>query len=167
MICQNCNAQLDDNATFCTNCGTTQATTQAQPQYFRPALQLNTSRSLCKMFFLSLITFGIYGIVNYSRMADEINIVASRYDGKKTAPYFVMLILTCYTMGIFAFVWMHNFANRIGNEARRRGYATDFGAKDFWLWNILGGLIIVGPFIYLHKLTKNMNMINESYNYYG
>ena len=27
-----------------------------------------------------------------------------------------------------------------------------FNATDFWLWNILGSLIVVGPFIYVHKL---------------
>ncbi len=100
-------------------------------------------------------------------MADEINITASRYDGRKTMPYFAMLALAPITYSIITLVWMHNFTNRIGTEARRRGYTTDFGAKDFWLWNVLGSFIIVGPFIYLHKLTKNMNMVNASYNYYG
>lgn len=165
MVCKNCNHEIPNDSSFCPICNTAQEV--AQPQYTRPALQFNTNRSLCKMFFLSLITFGIYGMVNWSQMADEINMVASRYDGRKTMPYFAMLALTPITYCILTLVWMHNFANRIGTEARRRGYTTDFGAKDFWLWNVLGSFIIVGPFVYLHKITKTMNMVNASYNYYG
>lgn len=143
------------------------APAQNTPAPCGPALKFATDRSLAKMFFLSLITLGIYGMVHQSRMADEINIVASRYDGRKTMPFFSMTFASPYTLFILLFVWNHKFANRIGDEARRRGYNTSFGAKDYWLWNILGSLIIVGPFIYTHKLCKNMNMVNESYNYYG
>lgn len=183
MKCLNCGAEMADGAVYCASCGyqnehstggaegttvlnQSMYTPQPQVQY-GPALKFATNRSLVKMFFLSMITFGIYGMVHQSRMADEINMVASRYDGKKTMPYFAMIFASVYTLGILMLVWNHNFANRIGNEARRRGYNTSFGAGDFWLWNVLGSLIIVGPFIYLHRLCKNMNMVNESYNYYG
>lgn len=136
-------------------------------QSISPALKLDTNRSLVKMIFLSLITFGIYGIVIWSRIVDEINITASRYDGKKTCPYFATLWLTMLTYGIFALVWQHNFSNRVGAEVKRRGYDYNFSASDFWLWGILGSLIIVGPLVYCHKLMKAMNMINENYNIYG
>ena len=137
------------------------------PNYYAPALQLATHRGLAKMIFLSLITFGIYGMVIWSRIADEINIVASRYDGKKTCPYFVAGYLSVLTLGIYSFVWMHNFSARVGAEVRRRGYNYSFGAKDFWLWGMLGSLIFIGPFVYCHKLMKSMNMINASFNVYG
>lgn len=132
-----------------------------------PALQLPTGRSLVKMIFLSLITCGIYGIVIQSRISSEINITASRYDGKRTIPYLAAFWLMYITLGIYGLVWNHQFAKRIGNEVKRRGYEYNFGASDFWLWNVLGSLIIVGPFIYCHKLMKSMNMINTSYNMYG
>lgn len=106
-------------------------------------------------------------MVQYSRIIDEINMAASRYDGRKTMPYFAMLSLAAITYFIFPLVWFTNFSSRVGSEARRRGYDTKFGVADFWLWNILGSLIIVEPFVYLHKLTKSMNMVNTSYNYYG
>jgi hypothetical protein len=53
------------------------------------------------------------------------------------------------------------------NELVRRGIKYDFGASDFWLWNILGSLIFVGPFIYIHKRMKAMNLINADYNQKG
>lgn len=137
------------------------------PQYYAPVLQLPTGRSLVKMIFLSLITFGIYGIVIYCRIAEEINIVASRYDGKRTMSYMGMMMLSPITLGIYSIVWVHKLSNRIGAEVRRRGYDYNFSATDYWLWGVIGSIIIVGPFIYCHKLLKCMNMVNCSYNIYG
>ena len=177
MICSNCGAEFADNVLRCPNCGAEvvgdkpdfnqSAAQTAMPAYYAPALQLPTNRGLAKMILFSLITFGIYGIVIWNKIASEINIVASRYDGKRTCPYFAAIWLTMFTYGIFALVWQHNFSNRVGYELKRRGYDYNFGASDFWLWGVLGSLIIVGPFVYCHKLLKAMNMINASYNIYG
>ena len=137
------------------------------PNYYAPALQLPTNRSCAKMIFLGIITFGIYDIVIWNKIASEINITASRYDGKRTCPYMAMVWLTMITYGIFSLVWAHNFSERVGAEVKRRGYTYSFGAADFWLWNVLGSLILIGPIVYCAKLMKAMNMINESYNVYG
>ena len=45
-----------------------------------------------------------------------------------------------------------------------RGIAYDFGTSDFWGWYFLGSLVIVGPFIYFHKLCTAMNLLCEDYN---
>ena len=62
---------------------------------------------------------------------------------------------------------MHNLSQRMGNEARRRGMNTKLSAATFWLWNILGSLILVGPFIYVHKMMKALNYINSDFNVNG
>lgn len=49
-----------------------------------PVAQLKTDRGLVKFILLSLVTLGIYSIVYYSCISSDINIIASRYDGKKT-----------------------------------------------------------------------------------
>lgn len=54
----------------------------------QPPAQLKTNRSLLKFILLSLITFGIYGIVVMSSISNDINLIAGRYDGKKTMHYF-------------------------------------------------------------------------------
>ena len=89
---------------------------------------------------------------------------ASRRDGKKTMHYcLAYFVLTPVTCGIYGIIWMHQISQRIGDEARARGMMTDFGASTFWLWNVLGSMIIVGPFIYMHKLLQAMNYIAGSY----
>ena len=132
-----------------------------------PKIQLPTGRGLGKMFFLGLITAGIYPTVILSKIITELNIVASRYDGKRTMPYFGMLMVTPLTLGIYAYVWFHNLCARIGEELQRRGVDYKFGPSHFWLWGILGSFILVGPFIFTHKLMKSMNLLNKDFNEKG
>lgn len=134
----------------------------------RPIGQLPTNRSLGKYFWLSLITFGIYGLVIMSGISSDINIVAGRYDGKKTMHYcLVFFLFSWLTLGILPLIWYTKLSNRIGAELRRRGIAYSFSAKHFWLWNILGSCIICGPFIYIHKLLTSMNLLCADYNVRG
>ena len=138
-----------------------------RPRPAAPRIQLPVERGLGKMIFLGLLTLCIYPVVIMSRIVTELNIAASRYDGKRTVSYFGACMLVPLTLGIYAWVWTHNFCSRIGEELQRRRIDYTFGAKTFWLWGVLGSLIIVGPFIFVHKLMKAMNMLNTNYNVYG
>lgn len=133
-----------------------------------PIGQLNTNRSLIKIILLGIITLGIYPIVVYSGISNDINVIASKYDGKKTMHYCLLVfVVGIITLGIGYLVWNHNIANRIGNEARRRGIDTNFSSSTYWLWGILGSFIVVGPFIYIHKLITTSNQIAADYNING
>lgn len=133
-----------------------------------PVGQLKTNKGLLKTILLSLITFGIYLLVVMSSVSDDINIVASRHDGKKTMHFCLLtFVFVPITFGIAGIVWFHKISNRIGAELKRRGVAYSFSAADYWLWNVLGKLIGVGPFIYLHKLFKAVNKMNAHYNING
>ena len=144
---------------------------QGQPMYqasTAPVGQLKTNRSLVKLILLSIITLGIYSIVFFSGISGDINTIANRYDGKKTMHYALLLfIVGPITAGIAYFVWFHKISNRIGNELKRRSLPYSFSASSFWLWNVLGMFIVVGPFVYAHKLCKASNMIAEHYNVNG
>ena len=147
---------------------------QPAPQYqqpygqqpYGPVRQLNTRRGLLKLILLSIITFGIYPFVFFSGISEDINLIASRFDGKKTMHYCLMaFIIGPLTFGIGFIVWF--LSSRMGNELARRGIAYSFGASDYWLWNVLGSLIIIGPFVYLHKLAKASVLLAEDYNIRG
>ena len=134
----------------------------------RPARQLNTTRGLLKFILLSIVTLGIYSIVYHSSISESINLAASRYDGRKTMHYCLLFfIIAPITLGIGMIVWFHKVSARIGNELARRGLNYSFGAGTFWGWFFLGSFIIVGPFIYYHKLSKAMNLICADYNVRG
>lgn len=133
-----------------------------------PALQLRTSRGLLKMVLLGLVTLGIYPLVVESHIGEELNLIASPHDGKRTMHFcLIYFIFSWLTLGIVLFVWFHRTSNRMGDELKRRGIDYSFSATDFWLWEILGSLIIIGPFIYVAKRMKAMNLINEDYNQKG
>lgn len=149
---------------------------QPAPQYqqpygqlfYGPVRQLNTRRGLIKLILLSIITFGIYPFVFFSGISEDINLIASRFDGKKTMHYCLMaFIIGPLTFGIGFIVWFHNLSSRMGNELARRGIAYSFGASDYWLWNVLGSLIIIGPFVYLHKLARASVLLAQDYNVRG
>ena len=101
------------------------------------------------------------------KISEEINIVASRYDGQRTMHYTFVTLLAPLTLGIYPIVWIHKLCNRLGREVNRRGYNMKFGGSTMWLWGVLGSLIIIGPFIYIYKFMKATRLINTSYNYYG
>ena len=133
-----------------------------------PARKLKTNKGVIKTILLSLITFGIYGLVVMSSVSNDVNTVASRYDGKKTMHFCLLAFIVCpITFGIAGIVWYHRISNRIGAELKRRGVNYSFSAADFWLWNVIGSIIVIGPLVYLHKLFKSVNLMNADYNVKG
>ena len=134
-----------------------------------PAKKLKTNRGLLKLILLSLITFGIYGLVVMSAVSTDINTIASRYDGKKTTHYLLMAFLFSWlTLGIAPLVWNHKISVRIGAELNRRHMKYSFGAGTFWGWGFFGTLLFgIGPLIYTHKLLRSMNLLSGHYNFYG
>ncbi len=133
-----------------------------------PVGQLNTNRGLLKTILLTIVTLGIYGIIFYSGISEDINAIASRYDGKKTMHYcLILFLITPITLGIGCIVWFHKLSDRIGSELQRRGINYSFSAGTFWGWNVLGALIIVGPFVYMAKMCTAMNQLCGHYNVNG
>lgn len=135
----------------------------------RPAVQLTTSRGLLKAILLNMITCGIYSWFEMSAISEDVNTVASRYDGRKTMHYLLMyFIVGPLTCGIGYLVWYHNISDRIGCELRRRNISYGFGAADYWLWCFLGSWLFgIGPFVYMYRLYKAMNLMNADYNARG
>lgn len=118
----------------------------------QPAYQLPSERGLLKMFLLSLLTLGIYPVVIYSRIAEEINMVASRHDGQRTMPFLFMCMLAPLTLMIYPFVWIHGLCSRMGAELQRRQINYKFSAISFWLWNLVYGFVgslITGIAVYV------------------
>lgn len=167
-FCSKCGKQVNEDAAVCMSCGCKVEDFRKSEVLVAPVGQLSTKRGLLKYILLSIITLGIYSIVVMSGISTDINIIAGRYDGKRTMHFcLVFFVFSWLTLGIVPLIWYHKISNRIGSELRRRGITYSFGAGSFWGWNILGILIIVGPFIYLHKMLKAMNLLSENYNLHG
>lgn len=96
--CLNCHTVCDDNAEICNVCGMKlntsiqyeQNNSEAGQWYdnqYAPKLQLPSNRNIVKYIIFSILTLGIYSIVIESQISGEMNIVASRADGKRTIPF--------------------------------------------------------------------------------
>ena len=118
-----------------------------------------------KTVLLTIITFGIYGMVMYHGVVYDINVIAGRYDGKKTMNYAWLFLFGPLTLGIATLIWFHRISNRIGDELHRRGSDHEFGARTFWLWAVL--VVLVGQFVYMYKFCVAMNRLVERYNING
>ena len=125
---------------------------------------LKTDRKLVKFILLSIITLGIYAIVVIYCIGRDLNTIASTHDNRTSMNYVGVILLGLITFGIVPLVWYHRVSNRVGNELKRRGFDYPFNFETFWLWGVLGALIIVGPYIYVYKLLTAMNMLSEDYN---
>ena len=132
-----------------------------------PAYKIPTNRSMWKMLLLGFITCGIYPAIISFYMHEDINLIASPHDGRRTMHPFAALMLGYITCGIYYLVWWHKLCNRIGDELDRRRQNYQFSASAFWLWNILGSLILVGPLVFLHKYCTAMNCLADDYNRHG
>lgn len=109
-----------------------------------------------------------YDIWQMSEVGTTLNLIATRRDGKRTMHYCLMFFLLGWlTLGIGWLVWYHKLSSRIGTEQAARGLPVTVTAATYWLWNILGSLIIVGPFIYTYKLLHAMNDLCADYNARG
>lgn len=124
-------------------------------------------RSFLAYVFLTIITFGIYPIVYWTKISNEVNVLCEG-DGKKTMKYVYAWFLAIITFGIFGIVWEHQLANRLKENAARYNLNFSESGALVTVYNTIGhayfgfGRLIAG-FI----LTKNFNKIAVAFNEYN
>ena len=133
-----------------------------EKKYQLPKLQ--TNRNMWKLMLLNILTLGIYSIVFFMPLSLDIDKVDPKRYRDKTMSYMVAYVLSLFTFSIVIIIWHYHIANRIEEALEHRNIDYDFSAGDFWKWFFFGSFILVGPFIYFHKLCTAMNLLCQSYN---
>ena len=160
-FCTKCGQQLDDKVTVCVHCG--YELDRDIPE--EPKKMLKTDWCTWKFIVLSIVTVGIYYIIAMTKISKDVHTAAYGNDRKATMPYWlVCLFFSWLTAGLALLFWYPRISSRIADDLAWRGIENSFGAKDFWLWGFLGSIIVVGPFIYQHKLLKAVNKLCDAYN---
>ena len=126
--------------------------------------KMPTNRKMWKLVLLSIVTLGIYGIFFFVPFSYDLDKISPRRDGSRTMSYALAYFLSMITFSIVMIIWHYQIASRIEEALSERGIPYDFGTKTFWGWYFFGTLILVGPFIYFHKLCTAMNLLCEDYN---
>lgn len=133
-----------------------------------PKRPLSTKRGLVRFLFFTVITGGIYTLFFIAGLAEDMNLLACRHDGRRTPNLFLLPFITVLTLGIGYFVYWHRFAARIREELWRRRIDYPFGPKKFWGWGVFGTLLAgIGPLVFFHKLCVALNEMSADYNLHG
>jgi hypothetical protein len=120
-------------------------------------------RSLAGYIILSIVTLGIYGLYWIYKLARDMNTICEG-DGKKTGGLLKCFFLGLITLGIYNWVWLFMLGDRLQDNAPRYGLTFKESGTEVLLWALLGACIIVGPFISLHIVIKNINALADEYN---
>ena len=116
-------------------------------------------RKVWKIYLLSLITFGIYGLVVAFSMAKETNISCAE-DGKHTRGFWGVIGLSIITLGIYVIVWYCKWLNRESSYLEKHRKSSKLKGGGYL------GFIIVQIFIaYLPIILATMGVVSM-YNYY-
>jgi hypothetical protein len=126
-------------------------------------IKMISKRSLAVTIILSIVTFGIYGLYFIYKLAKDMNTICEG-DGKKTRGLLFCFFIGLITVGIYNLVWLYALGDRMQDNGLRYGLTIKESGTAILLWDILGAFIIVGPFIALYIIIKNINALGEAYN---
>lgn len=119
-------------------------------------------RSFIKYFLLSMVTCGIYGIVENVRMGKDVNTICQG-DGKEQMNWFFASLLGLVTLGIYPLYWMYTAMERLKDNAYRYGAMIRYDGTDYLLWYLLGSLIFVGPLVGMYHYMDDINQYSQLY----
>lgn len=126
--------------------------------------KLRTDRQMWKLMLFNFLTCGIYSIAFFMPFSYDLDKIAPKPDRTKTINYMVAYIVSLFTFAIVMVFWHHQIAQRVEEALVKRNIDYEFSTSSFWGWYFFGSFILVGPFVYFHKLCVAMNMLCESYN---
>ena len=126
--------------------------------------KMKTDRNMWKLMILSILTLGIYPMFFFQSLSYDLDRVDPKRERDKTMNFLFVYIVSYFTLSIVLQFWHFHIAGRVEEALERRKIDYDFSTGDYWKWCLFGSLIIIGPFVYLHKLCTAMNLLCESYN---
>ena len=135
--CQNCGNSLPEGANVCPNCGTPVDKNKTQEKTFnsaaRPVVQ---ERNIATAIILSIVTCGIYGIIWFINMVDDVNRVCN--DEKSNTSGGTVFLLTIVTCGIYSFVWLYQAGQRLFRAGQKYNMQISDNSVVYLLLCIFG-----------------------------
>lgn len=172
MYCKNCGKKLEDDWTTCPYCNEKVKEEEGKEEELKAVLKddqplpvgiLKLEKfNFIKYLLLSLVTFGIYGIVVLYRFTKTVNILCEG-DGKESPNYIVVYLLNIATIGVYGIYWIHKQAERLNDIAPKYNSVLSLNATAVLIWSTFGNFIGVGPFIAWYLMFKNINLLIDNY----
>lgn len=124
---------------------------------------IKNDRNFWMYLLLTIITCGIYGIVFFWYVCQDLNTLGNG-DGQESPNYIVVMLLGIITCGIYTFYWYYKQGNRLQTIIQRYGANTNENGTTYLLWILLGSFIGIGPFVAQYLFIKNLNTAANLYN---
>ena len=126
--------------------------------------KLPENRSMWKLLLLTPLTLGLYAIFFFIPFSFDLDKAAPTPDRSRTPNYLWAYLLSLFTFAIVLDLWYYHVTARMESALEEQNIDYTFSRRDFWLWYILGSLILLGPLVYFYKLCKAMNLLCARYN---
>ena len=142
---------------------------QTEKEWMRVMYEkLNEERKFWKVFVFGFLTFGIYEIIFWWYMIQDLNTACGymeKTDDDKSPNSLIVILLSIVTFGIYRHVWYYKQGNRMRTVARAYGIQIEEKGSTYVLWNTVGSLLVgCGPLISLYLFIHNVNKICHEYN---
>ena len=153
MFCKNCGKQLPEGTRFCPNCGaeTGASTHTTYTGTVNAAPGGTPKRNIGVCILLSIVTCGIYSIVWFVQMVDELNAAAGETGGTSGIVAFLLSLVTC---NIYAWYWFYKAGELVNRASGARGGAQDQNRGILYLVLSIIGLNIVSMALIQDELNK-------------
>jgi len=162
-FCANCGAQLPEGANACPYCGTpvpgrnnqnTNTQNNTQNNYQAAARPVVQYREIVVNIVLSIVTCGIYAIIWFINMADDVNRICN--DEKSNQSGGTVFLLTLVTCGIYGIIWFYQVGGRMYRAGQKYGMPISDNGTLYLILEIVG-LGIVNYCLLQSDLNKFAN----------
>jgi hypothetical protein len=130
------------------------------------AMYYNGEISIEHLFGITVIALVIVIVVScnwFNKLARDMNTLCAG-DGRKTRGVLALIFLSLITAGIYNLFWIYAVADRLQDNAPRYQLSFKESGGTVFTWYFFGVLILIGPFIALHIIIKNINALADVYN---
>ena len=153
-FCSKCWTEIPEGNKFCANCGAPvsenagAANETNQTQYTNPNPAYTVSggyrvnikkREIAVAVILSIVTFGIYGLIWFINIINDLNTAAQTPDDKSAGMIILLTIVTC---GIYGYVWLYKAGEKVDKIRQFNGEPSQDSSLLYLLLAIFGFSIV-------------------------
>lgn len=145
-FCSKCGSEIKDGGSFCPNCGSPVKESEKEEVKVESTVANNSTpasmtiekREIALAIILSIITCGIYGIIWFIGMTDDVNKLTGDY---KTSGgmAFLFSLLTC---GIYGIYWSYRMGQRLNEAGKMHGKNIEDNSILYLVLTIFGLQIV-------------------------
>ncbi len=151
--CTHCGTNIPEGSAYCPGCGAPAANNAGQYGYQQNNYQQNNyqqpfnrssageykvniqKRNIGLCILLTIVTCGIYGIIWFFNIVNDLNIAAKTPDDKTPGTIILLTIVTC---GIYGWIWLYNAGEKVDKIRQFKGEAPSNSGTLYLLLAIFG-----------------------------